>query len=87
MNEAGYSGREWKRLGLYLRLYNDTLKAIKANHPGDEQRCLRECLVKWLERADDVDNSGGPTMASLCRALERTGERAVAAYISKLLLY
>ena len=87
MNEAGFSGREWKDLGSRLGLYPSTLGAIEANDPGDEQRCLRECLVKWLERADGVDGRGGPTMASLCNALERIGERAAADYISKLLLY
>ena len=87
MNEAGYSGRGWKHLGSRLGLYPSTLKAIEANHPGDEQRCLRECLVKWLKRADHVDGRGGPTMASLCNALEEIDEDAVVAYISKLLLY
>ena len=87
MNEAGYSGRKWKLLGGYLGLYRSTRHAIEANHPGDKQRCLRECLVKWLKRADRVDAEGGPTMATLCSALEEIGERAAAYYISKLLLY
>ena len=87
MNEAGFSERGWKGLGLNLGLFRTTLEAIEANHPGDEQRCLRECLVKWLKRAGAVDFSGRPTMASLCNALELIDERAVADYISKLLLY
>ena len=87
MNEAGYSGRRWKRLGLIFGLRHATLEAIEADHSGDEQSCLRECLVKWLERADAVDAEEGPTMASLCEALDIIDERAVAAYISKLLLY
>ena len=84
---AGFSGSKWKRLGRYLGLDRTTRSNIEVNHPGDEQRCLRECLVKWLERADGVDARGGPTMTSLCRALEIIDERAAADYISKLLLY
>ena len=87
MNEAGYSGREWEPLGRYFGLCNTTLVAIEANHPEDEQGCLRECLVKWLERVDHVDAKGRPAMTSLCRALEKIDETAAAAYISKLLLY
>ena len=87
MNEAGYSGREWKDLGRYLGLLHATLDAIEANHPGDEQRCLREYLVKWLERADAIEGEEGPTMTRLCEALETIDERAAADYISKLLLY
>ena len=86
LNEAGFSRREWKPLGSTLGLYVNTLKAIEANHPGDEQGCLKECLTRWLKRADDVAR-GCLRMASLCRALEIIDERAVADYISKLLLY
>ena len=87
MNEVGFSGREWKCLGLALELYDTTLEAIEANHSGDEQRCLRECLVKWLKRTDGVNDEGCPRMTSLCRALEKIGESAATNYISKLLLY
>ena len=83
MNEAGFSGTEWKHLGSTLGLSSRALEAIEANHPGDEQSCLRECLVKWLERANGFD----PTMNWLCNALVRIDERAAADYISKLLLY
>ena len=87
MIRAGFSGSEWKCLGLALGLNRTTLEAIEANHPGDEQRCLRECLVKWLKRADGIFAIRRPTMTSLCDALDIIDERAVAAYISKLLLY
>ena len=87
MNKAGYSGRKWKRFGMALGLYPNTLRRIEANNPGDEQSCLKKCLVKWFERADGVDNRRRPTMISLCDAVQRIGERAAADYISKLLLY
>ena len=86
LNEAGFSQRKWRRLGNALKLYIDTLMTIDAEYPGDEQGCLRQCLVKWLERADGVDGRGGPRMTSLCVALEDIGKKAAADYISKLLL-
>ena len=97
LNEAGFSQRKWKHLasylglnwkplGLSLGLYSSTLVTINAEYPGDDQECLRQCLVKWLERADRVDNEGGPRMSSLFAALEDIGEKATADYISKLLL-
>ena len=86
MNEAGFSGSKWKPLGSALRLDHDTLEAIEANHPGDEQSCLKECLAQWLKRVDALAK-GGPRMTSLCYALEIIDEKAAADYISKLLLY
>ena len=87
LNEAGFSGSEWKPLGLTLGLYHDTLEASEANHPGDEQGCLRECLTQWLKRADDGFARRRLTMTYLCDTLEKIGEIAAADYISKLLLY
>ncbi|XP_019860159.1 PREDICTED: uncharacterized protein LOC109588432 isoform X1 [Amphimedon queenslandica] len=83
LNEAGFSQGEWKPLGRALGLGYDTLKAIEAEYPGDEQGRLRQCLVKWLERADAVDVRGGPRMTSLCAALEDIGDKAAADYIMK----
>uniref|UniRef100_A0A1X7TKU9 Death domain-containing protein n=1 Tax=Amphimedon queenslandica TaxID=400682 RepID=A0A1X7TKU9_AMPQE len=80
LNETRFSQTEWNRLGDALGLYGSTLKAIEAEYPGDEQGCL-QCLVKWLERADCVDDKGGPTMFSLSDALEDIGEKAAAKYI------
>ena len=86
LNEAGFSQRDWKPLGDSLGLYPSTLVTIDAEYPGDEQGCLRQCLVKWLERADRVDGRGGPRMTSLFDALDIIDEEAAADYISKLLL-
>ncbi|XP_019860432.1 PREDICTED: uncharacterized protein LOC109588756 isoform X2 [Amphimedon queenslandica] len=83
LNEAGFSQGEWKPLGIALGLYYPTLKAIGDEYRRDEQGCLRQCLGKWLERADDVDAEGGPRMTSLCAALEDIGDKAAADYIRK----
>ena len=86
LNKAGFLQWEWELLGSALGLYPSTQKTIEAAHSGDEKRCLRQCLVKWLETADAVDYEGGPRMTSLYAALEDIGEEAAAEYISKLLL-
>uniref|UniRef100_A0A1X7TLL4 Death domain-containing protein n=1 Tax=Amphimedon queenslandica TaxID=400682 RepID=A0A1X7TLL4_AMPQE len=85
LNETHFSQTEWNPLGDALGLYGSTLKAIEAEYPGDEQGCL-QCLVKWLERADCVDDKGGPTMFSLSDALEDIGEKAAANYIRKIII-
>ena len=87
MKEASFSRSKWKRLGGYFGLHRTILETIEANHPGDEQGCLRECLVQWFDGTDGVYTRRRPTMNSLCRALEKIDERATANYISKLLLY
>ena len=86
LNEAGFSQRKWKSFGRAFGLYSSTLNTVEAEYPGDEQECLRQCLVKWFVRADRVDRERGPRMSSLCEALEDIGEKPAADYISKLLL-
>lgn len=86
LNEAGFSQWKCKHLGFALGLDFSTLGTIEAKYPGDDQGGLRQCLVKWLERVDGVDDKGGPRMTSLCVALEVIPEKAAADYISKLLL-
>uniref|UniRef100_A0A1X7TE11 Death domain-containing protein n=1 Tax=Amphimedon queenslandica TaxID=400682 RepID=A0A1X7TE11_AMPQE len=81
LNEAHFSRKKWKSLGSALGLCDSTVEAIQTNHLRDEERCLRQCLVRWLQRADGVDAKGDPTMASLCDALEKIGERAAAEHI------
>ncbi|XP_019855816.1 PREDICTED: uncharacterized protein LOC109584494 isoform X1 [Amphimedon queenslandica] len=83
LDEAGFSQTKWKPLCDALGLYFTTLEAIEAEYAEGVQECLRQCLVQWLERADDVDVRGGPTMASLCYSLEDIGEKIVADYIRK----
>uniref|UniRef100_A0A1X7TJB8 Death domain-containing protein n=1 Tax=Amphimedon queenslandica TaxID=400682 RepID=A0A1X7TJB8_AMPQE len=83
LNEALLSQKEWKPLGDALGLYHHTLLAIEHNNRGIDQYCLRECLEKWLNRADNVDARGGPTIISLHNALESIDEKAAADYIRK----
>ena len=67
----------WFELGLCLGLYVTTLDTIRYDFKYSSRR-LEECLAKWLERSDNVDQFGAPTWTSLVSALEKIGEMAVA---------
>ncbi|XP_019857590.1 PREDICTED: uncharacterized protein LOC109585887 [Amphimedon queenslandica] len=70
----------WKQLGLYLGLYQPTLKAIEVNCRGQVWECLMECLSSWLKGEDGVRDTrgGGSNWISLVAALDAIGEREVA---------
>ena len=70
----------WKLLGLYLGLYQPTLKAIEVNCRGQVWECLIDCLSSWLKGEDGVRETrgGGSTWISLVAALDAMGEREVA---------
>ena len=76
LRKGGFNG-DWQRLGLELGLLQPTLSAIQAKNSDN----LRECIVKWLERADDVDDNGGANYISLARALIELDQKNTADYI------
>ena len=78
LRQHGYSGVTYYDLGLYLGLSPVTLDVIRKDNEKDIQICLRECLKIWLQKADDVDKKGGPTIHSLISALKKIKEKAVA---------
>ena len=83
LKEGHYSSSNWKDLGLQLGLHYTTLKAIKSDSSEVEDR-LMECLAKWLEKADGVDDKGGATWSTLARALEQSNSgKSTAEHISK----
>ena len=45
---------DWMHLGLMLKLKVPTLRIIEYRYPRNPESCLRECLEKWLEKADDA---------------------------------
>ena len=77
----GLFNGKWENLGLQLGLYKHTLNIIQANYPRDNDACLRECVTKWLERADGVDNNGGANYVTLAKALEEMDQKNTADYI------
>ena len=85
LRESLFPNHRWFSLGLQLGLLQPTLTEIEANHRDDVERCLHECLTKWLSRADKVDENGGPTMNCLVDALKKIREVATAIKITELL--
>ena len=75
LKEGGFTTSDWKRLGLRLRIKNDDLKTIEHNYHRNADRCLEECLVKWIKM-------GKATYTGLAEALEKMGEGAAADHIS-----
>lgn len=69
LTAAHFSSSDWFKLGLELGLYYNTLKSIKANNRGDSDDCLRDCITKWLQRADSVDKKGGTKASVLINAV------------------
>ena len=78
LNEGGFYEADWFELGLLLGLSYSTLKSIEANNPRDSHHCLRECIVKWLQRADGMER---PSYATLAKALDKMGQRSIADHI------
>ena len=71
---------KWFDLGLYLGLSYNNLNTIEENYPRDAERCLRECLAKWL--TDDIE----ATWDKLAIAAGEVGETSVADYISEIII-
>ena len=70
LKKHNYISTDYFSLGLSLGLLYSTIDAIKVQYRGDTQSCLRECLVKWLQKVDKVEEKGGPTIKSLMAALK-----------------
>ena len=82
LREHFFKSTDYFDLGLDLGLLYDTIDTIKSHYREDPKSCLRECLVKWLEKADKVKEKGGPTWYTLIEAL-RSINKAVADAIDK----
>ena len=82
LRDGYFPSHRYKDLGLELGLHYNTLSDIEANYSRDVEKCLTECLAKWLSEADSVYKTGKPTWIALVRALEEIGERGVAYHIN-----
>ncbi|XP_019864158.1 PREDICTED: uncharacterized protein LOC109593575, partial [Amphimedon queenslandica] len=84
LKRHGYSGTTYYELGLFFGLSPATLDIITKNNRDDVKSCLRECLTKWLEKADKIqETKGGPSIYSLVSALRELEQKAVADKIDK----
>lgn len=67
-----------------LGLLHSTLQAIESNYKLVD-RCLMDCLAKWLQRADNVVAKGVlPSWSSLSDFLRAINEVVVADKLNKL---
>ena len=66
-----------------LGLLKTNLDEIKAKHNNDPAKCMSDMLSHWLNRSDDVDTKGGPTLNTLALALKDMGYNAASINISK----
>ena len=74
LEKSGFTTSNWLRLGLQLTIKINGLKNIEHDYPQNVDRCLDECLLKWLE-------TGKATYNGLADALEEMGDKAAANYI------
>uniref|UniRef100_A0A1X7U958 Death domain-containing protein n=2 Tax=Amphimedon queenslandica TaxID=400682 RepID=A0A1X7U958_AMPQE len=83
-----FSYTDWYQLGLYLGLYERTLKAIEEDYKKSK-KCLMECISSWLKGEDGVRETrgGGSNWISLVAALDTIGQRKVADNIRKKYLH
>ena len=77
----GLFNESWEDIGLELGLYKPTLSKIQANYPRDFDACLRECISKWLQKADGVDGKGGANYGTLAEALEHMNQKNTADHV------
>ena len=83
LNEVRFEKTSWKRFGLRLGLYSQTLNEIETNERGIVGNCLQNTLSVWLKRSDGVDKKGLPSWGTLAKALEDIGEKKAAYSILK----
>ena len=76
-----FSKARWEDFGLKCGLHPHTLEAIQANNAGKPNfvdECFKDTVTCWLERKDDVDTKGEPTLERLADIVEETGDKATA---------
>ena len=83
LKNADFDNTKWRVLGGELGLKPGTCNEIDQNNPRDVNKCLYDCLTKWLDRADNVDNKGMPSYDVLATALDNIDQKNQADYIRK----
>ena len=77
LKECQFDAGKWDALCLDIGLYEVTISAIRSDESCAHNR-LKSCLVKWLNRVDDVEKKGGATWESLENGLINIGQKPVA---------
>ena len=87
LKNADFDNTKWRALGLELGLKPGTCSVIDENNFKNANKCLYDCLARWLERADNVDDKGIPTYDVLADALYNIGQKDPADYIRKYIFH
>ena len=70
---------DWSRLGMTLGLlYHPTLTDIETYRHFQVKDCKKDMLLAWLQRKDNVLQTGVPSWSVLRAALQRIGENEIA---------
>ena len=70
---------DWSRLGMTLGLlYHPTLTDIETFRHFQVKDCKKDMLLAWLQRKDNVLQTGVPSWIVLRAALIRIGENEIA---------
>ena len=77
LKDCKFDPGQWEDLCLNIGLYEVTISTIRSDRNSANDR-LRSCLVKWLNRVEDVDKKGGATWESLEKGLINIGQKPVA---------
>ena len=72
-----FADTEWETFGLKCGLHYNTLEAIKRD-AGSTKECFTRCVALWLNRRDNVDTKGKPTLQRLADIVEETGDKSTA---------
>ena len=77
--EVVESINDWSKLGMTLGLlYHPTLTDIETYRRGKPDNCKKDMLLAWLQRKDNVLQTGVPSWTVLRAALIRIGENEIA---------
>lgn len=74
LRKVNFDMHTWEDLCLKLGLFQTTIDTIEKDEHGDCNDCLKSCLMKWLNRNDEVDKKGGAKWTVLISALKHIGQ-------------
>ena len=74
LRRVDFDMHTWEDLCLNLGLFQTTIDTIEKDEHSVCNDCLKSCLMKWLNRIDEVDKKGGAKWTVLISALENIGQ-------------
>lgn len=73
---------EWEDIGLFLHIEEGVLAAVKADLPGDCQKCFRRMLKIWLKQVNPP-----PTWSAIIEAIDNLGYESLAKNLKDKYVY